>query len=302
MDAPAEELVVTCPRRLRIVGYIFFFVGIVSVLEIVWAFVRGAVRIDFFGIICLPAGYCMARGKTNWRGFMFVVSGLMVLAALAGAGVLIYEGATGGFRPPYPAFPLSLAVARAISASGLVVALGLVFGWILRVLMTREAYDSAHPLRTRVVKVERSTYKAFILTALLAVVFSVASHAVLKTLSRWEGGYDAGLSIVGRENGAIDGYSYGRRFGQLVYVVFQEESSGSISQVVSVKGHADEDKVILRTPDDKEIRLPNETQLYEIVDGKFRSSPERVTLGQLEAFIASSPRHYTIDALLEFVK
>lgn len=85
--------------------------------------------------------------------------------------------------------------------------------------------------------------------------------------------------------------------------------------VLFQKGSRDwqsEERVISRTTDDnihegyliddsqKEIQLPTDTQLYQILDGKLLSSPYRVTLSQLKSFLETEPEQYTIKRLLSF--
>ena len=95
--------------------------------------------------------------------------------------------------------------------------------------------------------------------------------------------------------------SYGYRFGRLAYVVFVEKCFGE-SMSSPVHGSSKWDgEVGFLTPDGDRIRLPNRTQLYEIVDGKLGTSPERVTRADFEAFLESRTKRYTIDALLSFV-
>ncbi len=310
MESQPEPLVVTCPKRLRTVGYIFFFIGVSSVTDAAFSLVSGHGGFDIAGLLCLPAGFMVARGTATWRGFMLFVSGTAILAAVVGVGVVIYMGLTGRFMP-YPAYPMSFAVTQAVVATGFVIVFGLVFGWALRVLLSQECYNWSHRPPVQVVKIEHSTNVGLALTAVLALVLTTASWGAARAIEAWEDTCDSGqTAVLGVSE--IGGLSYGTRFGKLVYVVLQHKSSGSMTPAV----HEGEDRsgmragiwignekrMVFEAPDGKEIDLPNETQLYEIVDGKFRSSPERVTKEQLDAFLASNPKRYTIDALLAFTK
>ena len=48
------------------------------------------------------------------------------------------------------------------------------------------------------------------------------------------------------------------------------------------------------------IQLPTETQLYEIVNGKLSSRPERVSITQIKGYLESEPDEYTLKSLLDY--
>jgi hypothetical protein len=48
------------------------------------------------------------------------------------------------------------------------------------------------------------------------------------------------------------------------------------------------------------IQLPTETQLYEIVDGKLSTRPDRVSLAQIKDYLESKPNEYTLESLLKY--
>lgn len=99
--------------------------------------------------------------------------------------------------------------------------------------------------------------------------------------------------------------AYGYRFGRLAYVLFMEKPFGESMSIpihswTGGEGPWSHDPTELERPDGKTIALPNATQLYEIVDGEFCTSPAHVTREQFEAFLGSGPDRFTIDALLAF--
>lgn len=87
--------------------------------------------------------------------------------------------------------------------------------------------------------------------------------------------------------------------GNLAFVVFTGERSGRFGNRVDAVSNRE---AALRKPDGSSVRLPASNQLFEVIDGEFRESPERVTREEFEAFMASSPAEYTIDDLLRFAK
>ena len=48
------------------------------------------------------------------------------------------------------------------------------------------------------------------------------------------------------------------------------------------------------------IQLPTKTQLYEIVNGKLSSHPERVSLAQIKGYLESNPSEYSLESLLAY--
>ena len=56
----------------------------------------------------------------------------------------------------------------------------------------------------------------------------------------------------------------------------------------------------LTKPSGQIIKLPADRQLFECIDGQFAESAEGVDKSVLDAFLASSPKEYTIKALLSF--
>lgn len=58
----------------------------------------------------------------------------------------------------------------------------------------------------------------------------------------------------------------------------------------------------LHKPDGTDVELPNEVQLYEHIDSKYRESRERIEKRQFDAWLASNPGNYSIDALLEYAE
>ena len=126
-------------------------------------------------------------------------------------------------------------------------------------------------------------------------------------------GTQANISIVFTEDYHLrDEYQWYVCFGthyensveKLQFVLFERGSRDWQSEK-RVLSHTTEKNVhegFLIDDSKKKIQLPTDTQLYQILDGKLLSSPERVTLGQLKAFLATEPIEYTLESLLEHTR
>jgi len=91
---------------------------------------------------------------------------------------------------------------------------------------------------------------------------------------------------------------------ELEWVVFFSSKedlvlSGSRGSVYTSRGDAPATLVL---QGDTKITLTGDYRLIEDIDGRYRESSERVTKSQFDAFLASKPAAYTIDALLMYAK
>lgn len=96
---------------------------------------------------------------------------------------------------------------------------------------------------------------------------------------------------------------YGFSDKNLIFVLFRGEDQKlgvSGGGVMGPNGNGSFGGGFVR-PDGTWVTMPNRTQLYEIVDGKYKECDRRVTFAQLQNFLASNPDAYTIDRLLQFV-
>jgi hypothetical protein len=148
--------------------------------------------------------------------------------------------------------------------------------------------------------------KVFVVTFLTAVVFARLSvllyvpHATSMAISQSASG---GVRID---------YGYQSHLllnvpDKLDYVVFGDTDDkrrfrSNALRVSTGYGPRGLEWVSLCKPDGTDVDLPNEVQLYECIDGKYRESRERVEKREFDAWLASNPGEYSIGALLEYVK
>ena len=96
---------------------------------------------------------------------------------------------------------------------------------------------------------------------------------------------------------------YGITEDRLAFVVFESGPGSDAGLKSSVKTTVDSQRTTaeLIRPDGTTVRLPTATPLMEITDGHYTESNRRVSLQELQAFLASQPDAYTIEKLLQFV-
>lgn len=87
----------------------------------------------------------------------------------------------------------------------------------------------------------------------------------------------------------------------LAFVLFEDATPVGGHGISSATNSRGVNEGWLLKPDGTKAQLPTDAQLHEVIGGKYREREGRVTKDQLNAFLDSKPKEYTIDALLRFV-
>jgi hypothetical protein len=95
--------------------------------------------------------------------------------------------------------------------------------------------------------------------------------------------------------------SYGLKGDRLIYAVFAGSAKLPIHNPVEVKQSGSKKSAVLRF-DDSEVPLDGKKQLFEVVEGKYRTSDEHVTIDQFNSFMSTHRDEFDIDHLLQFAK
>jgi hypothetical protein len=95
---------------------------------------------------------------------------------------------------------------------------------------------------------------------------------------------------------------YGYVGNRLAYVVFSGLKNNGENNIVEGLVTMGSHKSYITKPSGAMVQLPSDVQLFECIDGKYAESKERVSKEAFEAFLASDPKEYTINALLKFSK
>ena len=108
---------------------------------------------------------------------------------------------------------------------------------------------------------------------------------------------------------------YGIRDQELVFLVIVGRSlSAQVEGIVSEAHVGDADVsfrigrpgaragFVLKKPDGQMVDILATGQLFEVIDGQYRQSTERITLNEWNTFQNSAPEHWGIQSLLEFVE
>ena len=283
------------PRSLKIMAYLLMLGAGASL----GGMVAGPILKDEFilnlGVVLYSlAALGLLLASKGWRVFLIVMLIFGALAMLSGMGITGHQLAIGAPGCDWWVFgPDAVTIVHILTILAYVGMFALVV-WSVYVLFSppvREWFGQPPHMR---VAMTRRTMHMLILFAVLGLPLPFLSGIpayVKKPV-------DTGLGTSSQERSLM--VSYGYRYGRLAYVVFLEKPLGE-SMWFPVSSTFREDKPWFRTPQGEQIRLPNATQLYEIIDGKLRTSPERVSKEEFEAFMDSSRDRFTIDALLSFV-
>ena len=266
----------------------------------------------YFGI-GLPAFMALGflRARKGWRVFAMVVLVIYSTACLAGAAYVSYLLAIGTVTRNTRFFGVPLNDFRVFGAhtvrnlhflflafSVLVAVLSLILLLILMKPTVRGWFTERSYLR---VTITPSAKLMLILVTCLGLVPAALAQLPHYLFPR---PVDTAEYTSSRNERSLC-VAYGYRFGRLAYVLFMEKPFGESMSIpihswTGGEGPWSHDPTELERPDGKTIALPNATQLYEIVDGEFRTSPAHVTREQFETFLGSDPDRLTIDALLAF--
>ncbi len=275
------------PLDFKIVALLFVFSGAASLFEMIIGWFLDRALFDL-NLLYLPAGLGLLSLRPTWRDVAVVYTGLCFVVVAAG-GLIV--GALE-FTPLGALAPDELTVDRPVAAVVLWVLLCALGVWVLGVLTrpkVRGLFRSARKAPRRLSRGERALVCFAVVTASLLSLAGV--------YARYEPELEQSSRSTVRD-GRLLSVHYGHRAGKLAYAVFRSENVGSLHGHLSMV----ENKAIFRRPDGSEIELPGEHLLYEVIDGKLRTSDEPVTLEELEAFLHSSPEQCSIDALLRFAE
>lgn len=281
------------PRSLRVVAYLFMLTAGGGLGRMAAALIlRGEFLLDIGVLLFAVAAVAMVKG-IGWRIFAIVMLVLTAAGLLFGTGVTGYRLATGAPGSDWWVFDWGTVRIVHILLMAFLLACFALSTWQLHVLFSLPVKEWFRRPRYPHVIMTQGTKHMLILFFILGSLppFLWGSPRL------FDKPYDSGLFAASHERSLH--VSYGYRFGRLAYAVFVEWPHGESMHAAVSSSRGEEAR--LKTPDGKVIKLPNETQLYEIVDGKFRTSPRRVTKEQLEEFLRSNPDRHTIDTLLSFV-
>ena len=94
---------------------------------------------------------------------------------------------------------------------------------------------------------------------------------------------------------------------ELQFVYFQKgpqdwQDEGRVGLVTGTAENGVDEFFLMQASQVEIVKLPTDTQLYQMLDGELVSSPETVTLGQLKGFLATEPDEYTLESLLEHTR
>ncbi|NLE37072.1 MAG: hypothetical protein GX621_03510 [Pirellulaceae bacterium] len=292
--APAVYRESIAPLPLRIVAFLFILLGVLSATEIVLSLIKGRFNLDI-GVLGIFIGRGLLRRSERWRscgawfvGFAFVMLGL---------GVLAYGVVRLLFSP-------SASVNVSVEPSpGVVVLVAIVAYWAFRVLRGPAAREwCSEPY---VPDPARGRFQFTLRTMLLAMV--VCSFVFARISTDNELIYERHANSGGSSRSTPDGQtgiyyvSSPHRFlnkrPRLDYVVFDRSSKGQTGG--RVLSHSPVTRSI--TINGATIDLSGKCQLHEIVDGAHTTSDRRVTMEELDAYLASQPDRYMLQDFLDFV-
>jgi len=95
---------------------------------------------------------------------------------------------------------------------------------------------------------------------------------------------------------------WGYRGDSLAYVCFvgSRFPVDSVTGIVAASGRRGE--YFVHRPDGSKVAIPGKHQLFELIDGRYRESTQKVSSAEFEAFTASRRAEYSIDALVRFAE
>jgi len=289
IESRADEAPVTehpLPWQLKAVAFLFIVAGTHAAFSMVAGLFHDSLylRLEVF---CLPLGIGLLRSKEGSRS----CAGSLLLVGLIGAGlgtVVLALVRQGGYFGPREA-PLA-SVPWYVSLS-LMAGVFLLFLWMMRTLDRRDVREAFRSGK-RSPGYSRRTKLIVCVAILTGLAVGCVGEYVL-----WRANPEA-ISFygAGKDGGHVVSYAF--VFDRLSYVVFQNAPYGeTITSAVTGSHH----KKWLTKPDGTKFRLPGEHRLYEFKDGALITNDRRVTREEFEAFMASNPDEYTLDALLEFL-
>lgn len=296
MGDKSQSSEASASRSLRLVSYLFMFLGIGTFAWMIAAPFMDRSGINLFWIFAPFAAIGLFRGKSGrqWRGYCLVGLVFLLIGCAYGVGNIAYRLITG---EPYKSYYLLssrigigidvLAILGLLLVSGIVI-----WAWLVLRSKSTDGFfgQSQHA------KISRGAGGMLILAGCLSILVVLVSIYI----NNLENAQDMG-STVSTGGGRLSSTRCGYRYGRLAYVVF-EEAEGTLKSKVQESYSRHHRDVKFKKPDGRIVHLPNAIQLYEFIDGQFRQSPVRVTRAEFEAFMDSDPERYCNDSLLAFVQ
>ena len=281
---------------MRIVAWVFIITGVSSLVNVVLRSVDGGISLDF-QVLGIFIGRGLLHRREGWLRFAagYTVFLLVGTAGLAILALGIYLGELGGFitnvtwsQPPALVFSGFLGFWAYLI-------------WQKRVLTRAWAQDL---FRRRADEQPSRTLQFSLGTLLMLVVLTATILSQVTDVDF----YDRRLNVLSRNSAGRQWTIYtcyrSHRFlsqpDELGHVIFLSDRQNSRHRV-KWRSSAGNSEAILEMPDGSRIAVDDDCQLSEWLDGRFRERREGVTRRQFEAFLASEPATYTIDALLEYV-
>jgi hypothetical protein len=296
------------PFSVRVVAWAFLVTGVSSLVDaILQLFVIHHDPALNLHIVAIFIGRGLLRRREGWlrfaRGYNALLLIVLIAAMIVSVGFYLFvlAGFVDGTNvtwsaPPGLAFPWLLGVSAYLV-------------WQQRVLSRPDVRDlfrraaearSTQPAR----RFQFSLGTLLMLAVLVAVVLPQVTD--VDVLYRRHVGLTAlRIDSAGRQWTISFGYRSHRFLSkpdELDYVVFVSDQGQGACRVTSWSSSGGKTGTTLEMPDGTTIALDGDYRLIEYNDGRYRESRERVTKGQFDAFLASEPAAYTIDALLEYAK
>ncbi|GEM_PF-6404226 len=303
------------PRAVRVIAYLVWLAAATSAWGMILGLVLGrGFDLDLSFLLSGLTALGFLHARRGWRTFAVVILWISVTVALIVVVYFVYCLTSGSFRTTLKFFSIpvndfwvfgsqSIAILKVAMICWFLATAGisLILLWILRRPAVRDWFNFLPFCRVNITPV---TKHMLILVAILGIVPAGLAQLPYVLLPR---PVNTAQYASSRSDNRGLCAAFGYRFNRLAYVVFVETPHGQSmsSPVQSWTSGSDlfgREPAVLEVPGGKKVTLPNATQLYEIVEGELRSSPERVSREQFEAFMDSNPEHFTINALLEFTR
>ena len=296
------------PLSIRVVAWAFLITGVSSLVDAIlqWFVIRHGPALNLH-VVAIFIGRGLLRRREGWLRFAwgynaFLLSLLIAATVLAvGFYLFVLAGFADGTNVTWSA-PPGLVLPWLLGVSAYLV-------WQQRVLsrpdvrdLFRRAADarSAQPAR----RFQFSLGTLLMLVVLVALILPQVTDVDVLYERRGQGTAHRSDS-AGRQWTIHFGYRSHRFLSkpdEVDYVVFLSDKEQIGCGVTSWSSSAGRTGTILEMPDGRRIALDGDHQLIEYIDGRYRESRERVSKRQFEAFLASEPAAYTIDALVEYAK
>lgn len=299
------------PWSLQSVACLFLILGVLDVTEWVLQFtVFGCVYLSPFGPIFILMGRGLLLRRETWRYWAVLICWFVVAIVCIGFVALLWLVVSGStmVEELITSMPGAL---RKIMAG--ILAVGLFYVWPLYVLrrptivrLFRTATSKAGTGPTsRAARgfFGRWTFSLRALLLLMAIAafvsWRLSATDVLYRVDHYSR-VSSGSQTINQIEFAVRTNRISNDFGQLHYAVFAFDNSRLQGRVTVGSGRESQD-AWLELPNGIRLALPGPQQLYEIQDGKGYTCDERITLSELEDYLAAKPTKYDLESLLNHV-